>query len=165
MQLMMKFKVTIQILVDSYNWQCFKQNSGKGWMREQLAQPEPQIIKYIIYNKPVMSLQLHPKAEQNKLTILHKSHKILCRVLFHCAYAVVLTPVSRLHFPWSCEHWERPCTQPLHPLGWGRAELCAGSPSRSDCFPRCIYSILTLQRSCRQSLQNNMLDFPLFPAK
>lgn len=36
---MMKFKVTIQILVDSYNWQCFKQNSGKGWMREQLAQP------------------------------------------------------------------------------------------------------------------------------
>lgn len=39
MQLMMKFKVTIQILVDSYNWQCFKQNSGKGWMREQLAQP------------------------------------------------------------------------------------------------------------------------------
>lgn len=36
---MMKFKVTIQILVDSYNWQCFKQNIGKGWMREKLAQP------------------------------------------------------------------------------------------------------------------------------
>lgn len=47
MQLMMKFKI-IQILVDSYNWQCFKQNSGKGWMREQLAQPA-QILDHKIH--------------------------------------------------------------------------------------------------------------------
>lgn len=124
-----------------------------------------QVIKYIMYNTPVMSLQLHPKAEQNELTILHKSHKTLCRVLFHCAYVAILTLVSHLHFLQSCEHQERPCTQPLHPLGWGTAELCAGNPSCSDCFPGSIYSMLILQRSCRQSLLNNMLDFPLFPEK
>lgn len=57
---MMKFKVTIQILVDSYNWQCFKQNSGKGWMREQLAQPEPQIsdnkTHYVQYTSNVTAV-------------------------------------------------------------------------------------------------------------
>lgn len=63
MQLMMKFKVTIQVLVDSYNWQCFKQNRGKGWMREQLAQPEPQIsdnkIHYVQYTNNVIAVTTH----------------------------------------------------------------------------------------------------------
>lgn len=162
---MMKFKATAQILVDYYNWQCIKQKSGRGCIREQLAQPSQSSNNKIHIHNTSMSPQLHPKAEQNGLTISHKSHKTLCRVLHHCAYVAILTLVSHLHFLRSCEHQEQLCVQLLHPLGWGKGELCAGSPSRSNCFPRCIYSILILQRSCRQSLQNNMLDFPLFPVK
>lgn len=167
MQLMMEFKATAQILVDNYNWQCIKQNSGKGCITEWLAQPAwSSDNKIHMYSTPTMSLQLHREAEQNELTILHKSHKTLCRVLFHCAYVAILTLVS-LHSLQSCEHQERPCVQLLHPPGWGKGEFCAGSPSLSNCFPGCIYSVLILQGSCRQSLQNfgSMLDLPLLPKK
>lgn len=53
---MMKFKATAQILVDDYNWQCIKQNSGKGCITEQLTQPaQSSDNKIHMYNVPVMS--------------------------------------------------------------------------------------------------------------
>lgn len=94
---------------------------------------------------------------------MHKSHKTLCRALCHCAYAAVLTLVSRLRFPQGCGHRERPRGRSPRPPGSRRGKLCAGSPCLSNCCHRRVYSVLRLQRNWRQRRLKNMLGFPLFP--
>lgn len=54
---MMKFKATAQILAADYNWQSIKPNSGKGCIREWLAQPaQCSDNKINMYIMPILPL-------------------------------------------------------------------------------------------------------------